>query len=273
MYMTSRKAQLGLNLVELMIGLVVGLIVLAAMTSVYLNASRGSKDTLNANRLNQDLRAVMDIMVADIRRAGYWGTAVSGSTNPFTTRSGTAITDIYIPASTCILYSYDATYRDNDTTGTPSPAGVDSFGYRLSGNAVQTLTATTLINNSSGCSNNAITWNNLTDPNVIRISTLTFTTGRPVAGEPGSQCLNADSGATWTVGVGGTTPACTEYIASGSPTPSAGARLAETRQITISITANYVNPADAADTSLSRTLTESVLVRNNRLCTVGTNCS
>lgn len=260
MHMTSRKAQQGLNLVELMIGLVIGMIVLAAMTTVYLNASRGSRDTLNANRLNQDLRAVMDIMVADIRRAGYWGTAASGSTNPFTVRGGTA-TDIYV-TNGCILYSYDATYNATSTAGTVD-ANVDYFGFRLNGGAV--WMATSFSNTNQACTNN-LGWQSLTDTNVINVSALTFTTGRPAVGEQGSQCLNANTGATWTEDVGGIIPACEDAIANGMVT-STGDRLAETRQITISITARHV-----ADTTLARTLTESVLVRNNRLCTSGTNC-
>lgn len=252
MYITSRKAQLGLNLVELMIGLVVGMIVLAAMTVVYLNTTRGSKDTLNANRLNQDIRAVMDIMVSDIRRGGYWGTANGLSANPFTTRTGTA-TDTYLPSSNCILYSYDATYKDGDTTGTPSAAGVDSFGFRLSGNAVQTLTATSLVNNSNAavCNNSGLTWtwNSLTDSKVINVSALTFST-------EGSQCMNANKDTNadgvndnWVVAAGGQSAACTDTTATGYQVPDSGNQLAETRQITITITANYVNPADATDTT------------------------
>lgn len=259
--MTSRKAQLGLNLVELMIGLLVGMIVLAAMTHVYLNASRGSRDTLNANRLNQDLRAVMDIMVADIRRAGYWGTAASGSNNPFTVRTSPA-TDFYL-SNNCILYSYDATYNAGSVAGTPD-AGVDFFGFRLSGGAVQMVQPGTGMNDTSvGC--NTLTWQGLTDPAVINVSALTFSTGRPAAGEPGSKCVNANTGASWEVESTAvqTTPACActnTGICSGYVAPTTGNRMAETRQITISITANHVS-----DTTLTRTLTESVLVRNNRL--------
>jgi prepilin peptidase dependent protein B len=256
MHMTSRKAQLGLNLVELMIGLVIGLIVLAAMTTVYLNASRGSRDTLNANRLNQDLRAVMDIMVADIRRAGYWGTAAAGTDNPFTVRGGTA-TDIYV-TNGCVLYSYDATYNAASTAGTVD-ANVDYFGFRLNSNAV--WMATSFSNTNQACSNN-LGWERITDPAVINISALTVSTGRPAVGEQGSQCLNADTGATWTVGVGGTAAACADTAATGYVAPTTGNRMAETRQVTIAITANHV-----ADTTLTRTLTESVLVRNNRLYT------
>jgi prepilin peptidase dependent protein B len=253
----TRRAQLGLNLIELMVGLVVGLVVLAAISTVYLNTARGSRDTMNANRLNQDLRAVMDIMVADIRRAGYWGTAVSGSTNPFTVRTSPA-TDIFVSAG-CILYSYDATYNAASTAGA-TDAGVDFFGFQLNAGAVQTVTPGTAMNDTSvAC--NTLTWSNLTDPAVITIDTLTFSTASPGGGEPGSKCVNATTGATWTAAVS-TQAACADATAAGYVAPGASDDLAETRQITILITAHHVS-----DTTLVRTLTESVLVRNNRIIT------
>lgn len=256
MLIKSRKAQLGLNLVELMIGLVVGMIVLAAMTVVYLNASRGSKDTLNANRLNQDLRAVMDIMVADIRRAGYWGTAVIATPNPFTNRTAglpaplDKVTDLYLSGS-CILYSYDATYSGG-TAGTADTA-IDFFGFRLNGGAVESITAASNLGNTSTTCANINNWQDLTDSNVINVSALTFS-------ETDSQCLDATTTTSWTFAAGDTVPPCdstaANYAAASNDT------LAETRQITITITANHVK-----DTTLTRTLTETVLVRNNRILT------
>lgn len=259
MLTTSRKAQLGLNLVELMIGLVVGMIVLAAMTVVYLNASRGSKDTLNANRLNQDIRAVMDIMVADIRRAGYWATAAIATPNCFTTRTTTAtctkVTDLFINnAGNCILYSYDATYKTGSVAGPPAQDGIDFFGFRLNGGAVQAVSDAGMSSTDANTVCSTLTWQSLTDSNVINVSALTFS-------ETGSQCLDAtDPTKNWTA-AGTTVPPCdssdANYIAA---VPASGDELAETRQITITITANHVQ-----DNTLSRTLTETVLVRNNRI--------
>lgn len=258
MFLSTRKHQRGINLVELMIGLVVGLIVLAAMSAVYLNTSRGSRDTINANRLNQDLRAIMDIMVADIRRAGYWGTADTG-TNPFTG----ATTNIVV-ASNCILYSYDATYNGG-TAGT-ADAGTDFFGFRLNGNTIQMIDPAGNLASTAGACSDA-QWQSLTDPNTINVSALSFTTGRPTSTDPGSQCMNVDTNTTWTVGYNASSPetlqACSCTSATTCPgyiAPGASDDLIETRQITISLTANHVS-----DTSLSRTLTETVTVRNNRV--------
>lgn len=254
MLIESRKAQLGLNLVELMIGLVVGMIVLAAMTSVYLSTARGSKDTLNANRLNQDMRAVMDIMVADIRRSGYWGTAAIATPNPFTVRGGGSATDIYIPSADCVLYSYDATFNGG-TVGT-ADSGTDFFGFKRTvvGGSGVVWSATNFGNtNQANCTGN-LGWQQLTDPKVINFSALTFS-------ETGSQCLDATTSANWTFAAGDTAPPCADAGAANYAAAS-GDTLAETRQITITMTATHVN-----DSTLTRTLTETVLVRNNRILT------
>jgi len=106
MLKSRRLRQLGISLIELMVGMVISLVVLWGISVVYLNTSAASRTGNAATQVNQDLRAMMDIMVADIRRAGSWGTASSGS-NPFTA----AATNLAISSDgQCILYSYDATY-------------------------------------------------------------------------------------------------------------------------------------------------------------------
>ena len=104
------KKQNGYTLIELMIAIAIGLIVVGATISIYITAVGSSSSTIKSARLNHDLEAVMALMINDIKRAGYWKGAVVGAdsrTNPFTA----AATNINIPISTCILYSYDA---DND---------------------------------------------------------------------------------------------------------------------------------------------------------------
>ena len=69
--LTTHKQQAGVTLVELMIGLLVGLIVIAAGMNIFTTSIRGQTDNINLTRLNQDMRTMMDIMARDIRRAGF----------------------------------------------------------------------------------------------------------------------------------------------------------------------------------------------------------
>jgi prepilin-type N-terminal cleavage/methylation domain-containing protein len=254
------RREAGVTLIEMMVGIVVGLIVLWGLSTVYINTSRGSRTTSTANALNQDMRAVMDIMIRDLRRAGYWDTNVEGI-NPFTQPTKNIAIN---GAADCVLYSYDARHRSmpagyTNVAGVPDP-GTDFFGFRRSVasgvGAIQTLApestrATTAVATCGNAASGA-GWENLTDDRAINVTGLTITTA-------GTQCMayvktsyNPSNVATFWPNNGVCNPAT-----SAAP---ANAAFVETRQITITLTASSLT-----DTTLAaRTLTDSVLVRNNR---------
>jgi type IV pilus assembly protein PilW len=62
----------GISMVELMVGIAIGLIVVAGGLTLLANYTSENRRLLLETRLNQDLRAAMDIVTRDIRRAGYW---------------------------------------------------------------------------------------------------------------------------------------------------------------------------------------------------------
>jgi hypothetical protein len=64
--------QSGVTLTGLMVGLAVGSIVLSGTLAVYLMIVKGGRETIQQAKLNQELRAAMEIMEQDIRRAGSW---------------------------------------------------------------------------------------------------------------------------------------------------------------------------------------------------------
>ncbi len=76
--MAGRNRQRGMTLAAVLVGLAVGTLVLAAALRIYLMISEGARDTLMRARLDQELRAALDVMQADIRRAGYWDFADLG---------------------------------------------------------------------------------------------------------------------------------------------------------------------------------------------------
>ncbi len=137
------KRQRGMTITSLLVAMAVGLILVAAMLSAFTLSVRSGTDVRRAARLNQDLRVVMERMVSDIRRAGYWGEATSfewGVTeNPFTA----ATTDIAIDeltgedADSCIVFSYDF-----DQDGVVDYDG-EGFGFRLNAGEVDVRSSTT----------------------------------------------------------------------------------------------------------------------------------
>ena len=58
-------------LVELMVALVAGLIVSAAVTRFFISSMKSNGEYVQSTRLTQELRNILDLMSRDVRRAGY----------------------------------------------------------------------------------------------------------------------------------------------------------------------------------------------------------
>ncbi|MDR3491228.1 MAG: prepilin-type N-terminal cleavage/methylation domain-containing protein [Gammaproteobacteria bacterium] len=168
--MTQRQKMLGFTLPELLVALVVNAILFTALISIFIVNITHYNTIIKVNRLNQQLQATMQLMVNDIRRAGYWANAnndigTNQNNNPFMA-SGV---DLTIGASnTCILFAYD-----KNSSGTLPSIGSSSdderYGYRLTGNAVQSRPWGASFN----CT--GTDWENVTDPNLVTVTALTFT--------------------------------------------------------------------------------------------------
>lgn len=146
--MLSPNRQQGLSLLELLIGTVLGLMLLSAVLRFYLDTLSGSGTGLRMAHLQQQLRATMQVMRQDLRRAGYYGVQPGTDFldqqrhNPFTdaddpAKPATQRNDIRLgqfegaqveASDSCILYSYDL---DADGALTPSGSGMERFGFRL----------------------------------------------------------------------------------------------------------------------------------------------
>ena len=73
------KRQYGLGLVELMIGLAIGLIVVGAAMTMLTTTLSSSNATIKMARLDQELRQAMTMVSRDLRRATLWDGAVDVS--------------------------------------------------------------------------------------------------------------------------------------------------------------------------------------------------
>ncbi|MDR3476517.1 MAG: prepilin-type N-terminal cleavage/methylation domain-containing protein [Gammaproteobacteria bacterium] len=170
MTLTYRK-QSGFTLPELVIALVVNIIVLAALVSIFVTNLQHYRKVINTNRLNQQLQTAMDIMSSDIRRAGFWSNAsndlnLDQNNNPFMTST----TDISVTGGNCILFTYD--HNQNGALPSISASSDDErYGYRLNGQTLQSRPWGA----SFACNAAASAWENITDPNVLLITNLTFT--------------------------------------------------------------------------------------------------
>ncbi len=143
-----RRRQAGTSLVEIMVGLVLGLLIVAGASSFLLIDLVNARRLQIEARLDQDLRAAMDLLTRDLRRGGYWANAI-GSTltaNPYA-----PITLGSAPTRITFAYS-----RDNDNT----LGGNEQYGFRLNTDAAGEISVDFLSNAA---------WQAVTDTQTMRI--------------------------------------------------------------------------------------------------------
>tara|TARA_R110002049_G_scaffold255471_3_gene431029 strand:+ start:323 stop:1039 length:717 start_codon:yes stop_codon:yes gene_type:complete len=179
--MNKTPRQNGFTLIELMIAMLIGLIVMAAVISIYIITIKGSSNAVKSARLNQDISVVMLIMTNDIRRAGYWGGAIIDAnltTNPFT---DVMVRDVGATAGAlsgnCITYSYDADAWEvtippyDPDTDSIAPSANEYYGFRLVNGAIQIKTSGTT-SLAPACGDGV--WVNATDSDQFTITNLLF---------------------------------------------------------------------------------------------------
>jgi type IV pilus assembly protein PilW len=71
--MNRRTRHAGFSLVELMIGLALGLIILTALVTLFVDVSRSNQEMTKTNSQIENARFAMQILQDDIAHAGYWG--------------------------------------------------------------------------------------------------------------------------------------------------------------------------------------------------------
>lgn len=235
--------QAGIGLVELLLGMLVGMLLLGGLISVYVSTSKANADNLKLARLNQEVRAMMGLMTRDIRRAGYWGvvpgtigmvgnpvwiTAIYGagptgsvklSSNPFWQASA----DLFIGqrtgemANSCITFSYDL-------NGDQTVNDTERVGFRLNNGVVEMRVSGTTASCDSG------TYEPMNASNLTNVTALSFTLASTPLNitNPGSGCV-------------------------------AGAGCQTIRQVTIALAVQLQSAA-----AVTQSITEQVRIRNDK---------
>ena len=147
-YLIIRPAR-GLSIVELLVGITIGLFVLAGATMVVTNQISDNRRLLLETQVQQDMRTAMDIIVRDIRQSGY---GRSSDNLPALGASGPA-TNPFKPAGSAsnpLEYSYEIQGIANTA---------NSSGFKLDGGVIKI---------QIGAGN----WQPLTDGDVVTIKKL-----------------------------------------------------------------------------------------------------
>ena len=173
----TRRAQRGLSIVEMMVGVAIGLFVVAGAAMLLATQLSDNRRLLLETQVQQDLRATADIIVRELRRAGRWGRARDGVwagggapvVNPYSAvepvAGGGAFADGEEASTVEIAYSSVDLEADEDG----AVADAERRGFRLDNGVIQT---------QLGAGN----WQALTDGNTLRVTSFTVRMNRqPVA--------------------------------------------------------------------------------------------
>lgn len=222
----SLRVQSGFGLTELLVGGAAGLFVVAGTTAAVVAVIGSNADSISYMRLNQDLNALMSIMVSEIRRAGYNGdlaTPYSGGLS-------------FDATSSCVHYSYAAAYKnglDDDGDGDKDEPDeleiVRHYGFKLNDDGDAVVAPQSEGTAFTCASQGSIVWEKLNDVSEVEVTGLTFADN--------SRCLDGD----------GAIVACGDASA-----------VVKVGQLTISLSG-----ALARDPQVTTTVQETVRIRNN----------
>lgn len=150
----------GISMVELLVGLAVGLFIAAAGVTLMAGNLRENRALMLESRLMQDLRTAADIITRDLRRAGYWAGAVAAiqavpgsptAANPYLAVAPAAA------ASDAVTFAFSRDASENQTLDSN-----EQFGFRLRRGVIEM---------QLGSGN----WQALTDANTVVVTGFTVT--------------------------------------------------------------------------------------------------
>jgi type IV pilus assembly protein PilW len=154
-----RATQRGLSMIELMVGLTLGMVVVVGGLSLFVSNAMTSRQLNRETRVNQDLRAAVDLIARDLRRAAYWGESLRGTV----ATSATSSTTTPNPYRAITAGTNQIEYRfSRDTTEDYTLGNNEQFGFRLNAGAVEMKTDST-------------TWRAVTDPASLTVTNFSIT--------------------------------------------------------------------------------------------------
>jgi len=154
-----RNRSRGYSLIELMIAVVVGLIVIGAVLTFTVSTVRAYSENIRSTRLTQDLRNGMNVVVRELRRAGFDSTSV---TRVLTGSNPSTFNAVSVDGQ-CVIYRYDRGVGGGG--GTPGATEVRGIRRNATTGALQ-MNATS---SSIDCAGSA-GWVDVSDPNVVNIT-------------------------------------------------------------------------------------------------------
>lgn len=241
MYTPKKRAlQQGLSVIELLIGVAVGLFILSGALFIFSDHIKNNRRLVLETQVNQDMRAAADLIARDLRRAGYWGDSTAAVTppHPATAAASSPYAAVYPAASAASSFTtYSYSNAIPASTENNALDNAENYGFRLSSGELQF---------QKGSSN----WQAITDIKSLTVGNFTVT--------PVHKCVPLQQYCTG--GSSSTCGACT-VDASGCPTAAcATCPFIKVRSYNIAL-----QGTSTTDPTVTRSLQETVRVRNEEL--------
>ncbi len=180
----------GMSIVELMVGIAIGLFILAGATMVVTGQLGENRRLLADTQAQQDLRTAADIISRDVRKAAYTGRSFDAIW-PATSAAGlvdayAAMTPASAPAGTNqLVYSYTGAQDPTAENNLLDDNEVSGFRWLGVGHPIEIQLG---LNN----------WQALTDPSTLAITGFEFTVDTSYLDVPmGPQCTSGDPACRW----------------------------------------------------------------------------
>lgn len=150
---SERSRARGLSVVEMMVGVAIGLIIVAAATLMVAGQLADNRRLLLETQLQQDLRAATDLVTREVRRAGYWKDVQRSTANPvLLPRTTNPYTGLEMVDGALVF-----SHADKDRTDDSQLTADENLGFRVNRNAIESLLGGT-------------NWQQLTDPAVLKVT-------------------------------------------------------------------------------------------------------
>jgi type IV pilus assembly protein PilW len=163
------RSQRGVSLIELMVGIAIGMIVVAGASVMAVNQIAEHRRLALEIQLQQDLRAASDLMLKELRRAGSWavplnGVWASGAAPPLADPYSSIAVENGDTNASKIVYHYSRNTDRSSNNNNPednNAGATETFGFQLNNGVLQL---------QMGTGN----WQPLTDPNTLTVTALSI---------------------------------------------------------------------------------------------------
>jgi prepilin peptidase dependent protein B len=231
------QRQRGLSIVELLVGVAVGLFLVAGAATMFVTNLGNSRQLLVEARINQDMRATTDLIARDLRRAGYWGNALAGTVATVTAGVSATTPNPYraiTPGTGIVEYAFSRDIAENNTRDNN-----ENFGFQRA-----VVNGVGVVQMQVGMGN----WQTVTDPQSMDVTAFNVTPTETTVDVRTACAVACCSDADVTAGT-----CATRNIAAGASCPTI-----RVRQYAVALTANAIG-----NTRVTRTMQTRVRPRND----------